>query len=123
MATAARKEMRMYGHGGRLVQILVLCGGLILVPVLTLAQRSIPQPTTPLEQLAELGEVLAALDVAEPTHQGQCRSAFDGKPLEGKPLALCIRQKERDALWRAKHTKLCAELKIQKGLYGCPTTP
>jgi hypothetical protein len=113
----------MHGYGYRFAQILVLCAGLILVPVLTHAQRSIPHPTTPLEELAELGEVLAALDVAATTHQGQCRSAFDGKPLEGKQLAECIRQKERDALWRDKHTKLCAELKIQKGLYGCPATP
>jgi hypothetical protein len=113
----------MHGHGWRFAQILVLCGGLILVPGHTRAQRSIPRPTTPLEELAELGEVLAALDIAATTHEGQCRSAWDGKPLEGKQLALCMRQKEREALWRDKHTKLCAELKIQKGLYGCPTTP
>ena len=96
---------------------------IISAPGLSRAQRSLPHPTTPLEELAELGEVLAALDVAATTHEGQCHSRIDGKPLEGKALAVCRRQKERDALWRDKHTKLCAELKIQKGLYGCPATP
>ena len=100
----------MHGHGYRFAQILVLCGGLILAPGLTRAQRSLPHPTPPLEELAELGEVLAALDIAATTAEGQCRSAFDGKPLEGKPLMLCTRQKEREALWRAKHTK--SKLKI-----------
>ncbi|HSX78325.1 MAG TPA: hypothetical protein VLQ80_07140 [Candidatus Saccharimonadia bacterium] len=85
------------------------------------ARAAIPWPpaTTPLEQVAELGEFVAVMDIFQDMHAGKCQSEWDGKPLQGKDRTVCDRQHERLAVWRAKHTQLCKDLKVQGGLYGC----
>lgn len=90
----------------------------LLVCFMTSAQaqrptpRSMPQPTTPEEQVAELGEALAFIDLLE---------GLQPCPATGSVLhqAFCAREKERTALWRARHSILCKDLKIQGGQYGC----
>ena len=81
------------------------------------AQQSAPLPTTTEEQLAELGEFLAEVDLNKAP---ACNPAHAvGGRLTPQQQAICDRQNERIALWRERHAKLCKELKIQGGKYGC----
>jgi hypothetical protein len=70
--------------------------------------------------LAELGEYLAVIDHGPKSGPGACSTFFsmDGK-LTPEQQIVCDRQKERIALYRERHAKLCKELKIQGGKYGC----
>jgi len=81
------------------------------------AQQSTPPSTTPEEQLAELGEFLAEVDLNKAPACNPTRAV--GGKLTPQQQAVCDRQNERIALWRERHAKLCKELKIQGGKYGC----
>src|SRR5262249_61623275 len=99
-------------------RVLTLAGlGLTLHVHPTRAQQNTPPAVTPEEQLAELGEFLAQVDLSKAP---ACTPApgVSGR-LTPAQQAVCERQNERIALWRERHAKLCKELKMQGGKYGC----